>query len=153
MLRIFLLLLASCSAQAETLSLSSVSPDTVLSTIKTWQALYAEGEILMDAKAAARYEKDLSEMADFLEGRSDWMGLNEERRIEFVNDYENLRGLTEGGESRGNRKICTRERRQGSNLKQTVCITAAERARIEKRNREVMSDIERNGRRGNAIRQ
>jgi hypothetical protein len=130
-----------------TLTLEKSSPEEILQIVKKWQALYESGEVLLKNKEVQNYEAELTNMVEFLSARDSWADLNQKDQIKFVNRYEQLRALTDGGEARGNRRICTRERRRGSNLKTTICVSAAEQARIDKMNSAALSDIERNGRR------
>jgi hypothetical protein len=138
---------AMMGAAPKSISLESSAPSDLLQIVEGWRSLHESGEVLLTAKEQKTYENELETLTDYLNSRDSWEGMTEKERIAFVNRYEKLRAMTDGGEARGNRRVCTRERRPGSNFKHTVCVTAAEQARIDKLNRAALSDIERNGRR------
>ncbi len=56
-----------------------------------------------------------------------WNQLGAKARMLLSNEFETLRTLTETQSSDSERVICTRQRRSGTNLTQTVCLTAVQR--------------------------
>lgn len=121
----------------EPLKLSETEPSELLEIVESWQSKYDSGVVLLNKSELHTYEADLARLKSLLQETQSWEELPQEQTARFVNLYESLRALTDGGEASGNRKICAFGRRLGSNLRQTVCVTASEQARIDKRNQAI----------------
>ncbi len=132
---------------AQVLDFEQTTPHQLTEILVGWREKYEAGDVLLKSKETKTYEALLRNLEHELSKRETWQGLPKDKSVEVVNMYEKLRVLTDGGMTRGSRRICSFDKRRGSNLRQRVCITAAEQARIEKISKAVMYDIERNGRR------
>jgi hypothetical protein len=131
----------------EVITFEQVSPAEIAQIVAGWHDKFEAGEVLLNARKADAYEDELKALMDKLVGIENWDGFNAQARVDLANDYEALRAQTDRGEAAGNRRICSFEKRRGSNMRTTVCVTAAEQKRIDALNKSVLDDIGRNGRR------
>jgi hypothetical protein len=135
------------STAPKVISFSDATPADVAVIVQGWQEKFEKGDVLLNGKKATAYENDVAKLLAELDQLESWSGLNDQQKTKIANQYEELRAQTDGGIAAGNRRICSVEKRVGSNMRSTVCVTAADQARRDKLNQSVLSDIERNGRR------
>lgn len=79
-----------------------------------------------DVPAATRYQvlRDQDRLFTMLEGKQVIGDLPADRQLEAANLLENIKAAVTGAEDQ--RKVCTRERKVGSNFTQRVCRTVAQ---------------------------
>ena len=129
------------------IELNRTTPEELLTIVQGWQGKFEDGNVLLDRNEEKTYSARLLALQEKINAIDDFAALPKAQKIALTNEYEALRAQTDGGEARGNRKVCQREKPIGSNRFVLVCITAAHQKRMDKLNQAVLSDIERNGRR------
>lgn len=135
------------SAGPKELQFSEVKPADLAVIVEGWREKFQSSDVLIKGAKAKTYAAEVDQFLKQLDELESWDGLSESKRIEIANSYEQLRAQTDGGLAAGTQRKCSQEKRLGSNLRTTVCVTAAEQARRDKANLQIMGDINRNGRR------
>lgn len=135
------------SAGPKELQFSEVKPADLAVIVEGWREKFQSSDVLIKGAKAKKYAADIDQLLEQLDELESWDGLSESKRIEIANSYEQLRAQTDGGLAAGTQRKCSQEKRLGSNLRTMVCVTAAEQARRDKANLQIMGDINRNGRR------
>lgn len=97
-------------------------------------------EITESARAAALALLDRLETR--LDGVSEVSTLPEQAKVSVFNDQEALNAILTGAAA-DSRQSCRREHVVGSNRRQNVCMTVAERRRRAEQSREYVGDIQR----------
>lgn len=96
----------------------------------------------IDAEDRASVLSLLERLEARLNGVSDLDALPEQARVSIYNDQEALNTILTGAAA-DSRQSCRREHVVGSNRRQNVCMTVAERRRRADRSREDMGDMQR----------